>query len=78
MGPVRRRTRIWSTERFKTLAEALEGRGQLIVADNDAELGAERDVSRILLTRAASAVPGVVNTGVGTRVKVEDLDEVEV
>jgi len=63
--------------RLRTLAQALAGRGQIIVADNDAELGDERDVTLIPLTQLESAVPGVANTGVGTAAKVEDLDEEE-
>jgi hypothetical protein len=63
--------------RLKTVALALDGRGQLIIADNDAELGDESDVSLIRLTQDDSAVPGVPNTGVGTGVKVEDMEEPE-
>ncbi|MCE7010021.1 hypothetical protein LWC34_45525 [Kibdelosporangium philippinense] len=63
--------------RLKTVAQALGGIGQLIIADNDAELGDEEDVTLIRLTEDDSAVPGVPNTGVGTRVKVEDLAEPE-
>ncbi|QFU86614.1 hypothetical protein [Amycolatopsis sp. YIM 10] len=40
---------------------------QLITADNDAELGGEKDVSLIRLPEKDSAVPGVPNMGVGTR-----------
>lgn len=62
-------------QRIRTLAEALDGRGQLIIADNDAELGDESDVELIRLTMEDSAVPGVPNSGVGAGTKVEDLDE---
>lgn len=61
--------------RLKILAQALAGRGQMIVADNDAELSDEKGVSLIKLTLPASAVPGVPNTGVGSTVKVEDIEE---
>ncbi|ROP41871.1 hypothetical protein [Saccharothrix texasensis] len=62
-------------DRIKTLSEALAGRGQLVVADNDAELGDAKGVSLIRLTEKDSAVPGVPNTGVGTRLRVEDLED---
>lgn len=62
-------------ERIRNVAQALGGIGQLIIADNDAELGDETDVSLIRLTERDSAVPGVPNTGVGTQRKVEDVEE---
>lgn len=61
-------------DRLRAFAQALSGIGQLIIADNDAELGAEKNVSLIRLTQEDSAVPGVPNTGVGTKLKVEDID----
>ncbi|NGY65340.1 AAA family ATPase [Lentzea sp. NEAU-D13] len=64
-------------KRFKTLADALAGRGQLIIADNNAELRGERDVELIALTRKASAVPGIENTGVGTQLRVEEHEEID-
>lgn len=64
-------------DRLKTVAQALSGIGQLIIADNDAELGDESDVSLIRLTEDDSAVPGVPNTGVGSQAKVEDVEEPE-
>jgi hypothetical protein len=62
-------------ERIRNVAQALTGIGQLIIADNDAELGDETDVWRIRLTESDSAVPGVPNTGVGTQLKVEEVEE---
>lgn len=62
-------------KRLTTLSGALRGRGQLVVADNDAELGGEKGVSVIRLTDEESAVPGVPNTGVGTQLKVEDHED---
>lgn len=62
-------------DRLKTVAQALSGIGQLIIADNDAELGEEKDVSLIRLTPEDSAVPGVPNTGVGTGTRVEEFEE---
>ncbi|MFI9811584.1 hypothetical protein [Saccharothrix variisporea] len=61
--------------RLQTLADAFGGRAQLLVADNDAELGGEKGFAVIRLTEKDSAVPGVPNTGVGSQVKVEDLDD---
>jgi hypothetical protein len=64
-------------ERLRNLAQALIGRAQLVIADNDAELSDERGVTLIELTRENSAVPGVENTGVGEAERVEQLPEVE-